>query len=76
LLQKTGRGLDGMTARYSSGVVRVRIAGYFQFHQTGTRYMVARKPFPEQSQGLGTWREPISKAATDAVRDLVNGRRT
>lgn len=74
LLDKTGAGVNSLTARYSNGAVKMRISGYFQFHQSGTRYMVARKPFPEQSQGLGMWREPIDRAATDAVRGLVNGR--
>lgn len=74
ILEKTGAGLDSLTARYSNGMVRMRIKGYFQFHQSGTRYMVARKTFPEQDRGLGMWREPINRAATDAVRGLVNGR--
>lgn len=74
LLQKTGAGLDGLTARYVGGIVRMRIAGYFQFHQTGTSKMVARMVFPDNAHGLGVWRDPLNKAATDAVRDLVNGR--
>lgn len=74
LLDDTGKMIDSLTARYVSGRVIMRIRGYAQFHQTGTRFMVARKIFPEQSRGMGLWREPINQAATDAVRDIVNGR--
>jgi hypothetical protein len=71
ILDKTGAGVDGMTARYVAGRVVLRIAGYFRFHQGGTAVMVARKVFPEPARGLGTWSEPINTAARDAVTALV-----
>lgn len=71
LLQKTGAGIDSLTARYVAGTVVMRIKGYFTFHQHGTMRMVARKVFPEQARGLGTWAEPIQRAATQAVRELM-----
>jgi phage gpG-like protein len=71
LLDDTGAMINSLTARYSRGVVLMRIKGYAQFHQTGTRNMVARKIFPEQEMGLGTWADPIQRAATDAVRELM-----
>jgi hypothetical protein len=71
LLDKTGAGVDSLTSRYSAGMVRMRIRGYFRFHQSGTAVMPSRKVFPEQASGLGTWSEPINRAATDAVRELM-----
>jgi hypothetical protein len=74
ILRKTGAGLDGLTARVVGDRVVMRIAGYFKFHQSGTRFMVARMVFPEPARGLGTWSGPINDAARDAVRELVEGR--
>lgn len=71
ILQKTGAGVDSLTARYVAGTVVLRIKGYFKFHQGGTSRMVARKVFPDQARGLGNWAEPIQRAATDAVRELM-----
>lgn len=71
ILQKTGKGLDSLTARVAGNRVVLRIRGYFRFHQGGTRYMVARQIFPTQSRGLGSWTQPIATAARDAVRELV-----
>jgi phage gpG-like protein len=71
LLDDTGAMVGSLKARYSRGTVLMSIKGYAQFHQSGTRSMVARKIFPEQAQGLGTWSDPIQRAATDAVRELM-----
>jgi phage gpG-like protein len=71
LLDDTGAMINSLTARYSGGRVLMRIKGYAQFHQTGTRNMVARKIFPEEARGLGTWAQPIQDAATNAVRELL-----
>lgn len=71
LLDKTGAGLNGLTARCIGRLVVVRIRGYFRFHQNGTRYMAARKIFPEPGRGLGSWSEPINAAARDAVSELM-----
>jgi phage gpG-like protein len=74
LLDKTGKGLNSLTADVSRGSARLKIVGYFRFHQSGTSRMVARKIFPDEARGLGTWAEPVRAASVDAVRELVNGR--
>lgn len=74
ILQRTGAGVDSLTSRAVGGRVVMRIKGYFRFHQTGTGRMVARMVFPDPVRGLGTWGEPLNKAARDAVSELVNGR--
>jgi phage gpG-like protein len=71
LLDDTGAMINSLTVRYSRGTVLMRIKGYAKFHQSGTRNMVARKIFPDQSQGLGKWAQPIQQAATDAIRELM-----
>lgn len=71
ILDKTGAGVDSLTARYVNGVVVMRIKGYFKFHQNGTASMPARRVFPEETRGLGTWSGPIQYAATNAVRELM-----
>ena len=64
---------------------------YMRFHQTGAHHnarsniatkrttgeyeMPARKIFPEQTEGLGTWSAPINRAAVDAVREMCEGKR-
>jgi hypothetical protein len=72
LLQKTGAGVNSLTARASGERVTMRIRGYFQFHQRGTVRMVARMVFPEPSRGLGTWTQPINDAAVSAVREMAS----
>lgn len=76
ILQKTNAGVNSLTARYAGGTIRLRIKGYFQFHQFGTKKMVARRVFPTQERGLGLWRAPLNEAATNAVREIINGRST
>lgn len=71
LLNKTGAGKASLTAVPFGDMVRMSIRGYFQYHQEGTRYMVARRPFPEQSRGLGTWREPAERAAVNVVLEAM-----
>jgi hypothetical protein len=71
LLDDTGAMINSLKAKYARGTVLMSIKGYAKFHQSGTRYMVARKMFPEPAQGLGTWSAPIQRAATDAVRELM-----
>lgn len=90
LLDKTGKGIESLTARVVGDRVVLRIVYYFKFHQTGTTHyertnvktqrttraftMPARKIFPDTDRGLGMWREPIQRASVDAVRDLMAGR--
>lgn len=74
LLDKTGAMINSLTSRGSGGRVLMRILGYAKFHQSGTATMTARKIFPDPANGLGTWREPVEKAALSAVRELMNGR--
>lgn len=74
LLDKTGRGVGSLTSRAVGDRVVMRMVDYMKFHQTGTYKMVARKMFPEESQGLGTWSAPINRAAVDAVRELASGK--
>lgn len=90
ILDKTGKGVDSLTSRAVGDRVVMRIRGYMKFHQTGAHHnartniashrstqaydMPARKIFPEQSQGLGLWTEPINRAAVDAVREMVQGK--
>jgi phage gpG-like protein len=71
ILDDTGAMVGSLKARYSRGTVLMSIKGYAQFHQYGTSNMVARKIFPDQAQGLGNWADPIQRAATDAVRELM-----
>jgi phage gpG-like protein len=71
LLDDTGAMINSLTVRYSRGTVLMRIKGYAKFHQSGTRVMASRKIFPVESQGLGTWSDPIQQAATDAIRELM-----
>jgi phage gpG-like protein len=71
LLDDTGKMVESLKARYSRGTILMSIKGYAQFHQSGTRSMVPRKIFPDQASGLGTWSDPIQRAATDAVRELM-----
>lgn len=89
LLDKSGKGINSLTSRANGDVVSLRMVGYMRFHQTGAHHnartnikskistpaydMPARKMVPEQSRGLGTWRDPINRAAVDAVRDMAKG---
>lgn len=74
LLQKTGTGLDSLTARVLGDSVVMRIRGYFLFHQHGTQRMPARMVFPDPASGLGTWSRPLELAAMGAVRELAAGK--
>lgn len=71
LLDKTGAGINSLTATVAGNAVRLKIAPYFKFHQSGTGSMVARKVFPEPERGLGTWSEPVHRAAVEAVKELM-----
>lgn len=71
LLDDTGRMINSLTSRPTANGVTLRILDYAKFHQSGTRFMVARKVFPDPGQGLGMWREPIERASLDAVRELM-----
>lgn len=72
LLDKTGAGIDSLTARIVGHRVRLSIKGaQWKFIQRGTSRMVARMVFPDPAQGLGTWREPIQDAVRVAVREIV-----
>lgn len=56
LLDDTGRMIDSMRSRPSGGAVLVTGLGYAEFHQEGTRLMVARRLLPAPVLGLGpTW---------------------
>lgn len=72
ILQKTGAALYGIVSRALTDRVRMTIAPYMKFHQTGTRVMPPRLIFPSPSRGLGSWEGPIMDAATGAVRELMN----
>lgn len=69
LLDDTGAMINSLRVRYVRGTVLMKIKGYAKYHQSGTRYMTARKIFPDGS-GLGTWEQPIQDAATNAVREM------
>lgn len=71
LLDKSGKMIDSITSRASNDGAIIKLRGYAKFHQTGTRNMVARKLFPENSRGLGLWSAPVNEAATAAVRELA-----
>jgi hypothetical protein len=91
ILDKTGNGVESLTSRTVGDRAVFRMVGYMRFHQTGAHHnprtniktkittpaydMPARKIFPEQAQGLGTWSEPVRKASVDAVREMCEGRR-
>lgn len=72
LLDATGRMIGSLTARAGgAGRVLMRILGIAKWHQGGTKRMVARRMFPDQGRGLGTWSEPIHRAAVDSVRERM-----
>lgn len=73
LLNYTGKGIASIRATSVGPVVRVRILGRMEYHQTGTRKMVARKFFPEDGKGLGTWKPAIEAASLSAIRELMKG---
>jgi hypothetical protein len=73
ILDKTGAGIDSLTASSYGGAVRLRIRGYFKFHQGGTKLMVAREVFPDPDRGLGTWTDPVHGAVLAGIREIVNG---
>lgn len=76
LLDKSGAGVGSLTSRTAADASLLRFGrGYMRFHQTGTKYMDARKIFPEQEQGLGLWSPAINRAAVDAVREMCEGKR-
>lgn len=75
LLDKTGKGVESLTSRAVGDRAVMRFGrGYMRFHQTGTKFMDARKIFPEQAQGLGLWAPAINRAAVDAVRQMCEGK--
>lgn len=41
---------------------------YGGYHQTGTRFMPARRMVPRSSDGLGTWSEPLQEVARKFIR--------
>jgi phage gpG-like protein len=73
VLRNTGALVGSLTSRYipGTGTVVMRALGYGKFHQYGTRRMPARKIFPDPAEGLGLWADPVQRAATEAVRELL-----
>jgi hypothetical protein len=71
LLDKTGAGINSLTATASADAVRLRIVSYMKFHQSGTSKMRPRMIFPDPNRGLGLWSEPVHQAAVAAVQELM-----
>lgn len=71
LLDKTGTGVNSLTSRAVGSSVKMRIVGYMKFHQYGTSNMDRRMIFPDPARGLGAWRDPVIRASTEAVRELM-----
>ena len=68
---RPGHSITSLKTTAQRTSVRSRIVGYFKFHQSGTRYMPARRVFPDPSRGLGAWAEPIRSAVVAALRSLL-----
>lgn len=51
--------------------LRSTIKYYMRFHQSGTKYMVARKIFAEESRGFGLWRAPVAASVSNTLRGLI-----
>lgn len=67
-LRKTGRLNRSFTSRVMGQTVRVGTnVGYSRYHQHGTRNMPARRMLPSGSGLPKEWREPITKAANQAL---------
>ncbi len=41
---------------------------YGGFHQTGTKFLPARRMVPKSGEGLGTWAEPLQEVAKAFIR--------
>lgn len=70
LLDKTGDGIDSLTAKPTATGIRLRIAGHMRFHLTGTGKMKARKFFPVD--GLGPiWGDAFLRVSSKVFRGLL-----
>lgn len=62
ILDKTGVMKSTVAVTTTPEGVRAEFAApYSGYHQTGTSKMVARRPVPTESRGLGTWRDEFER---------------
>jgi len=70
LLDLTGKLKDSFTVIgvNKNGFTIGSDVSYGGFHQSGTRFMAARRMVPSQGDGLGTWAEPLQEVARKFIR--------
>lgn len=88
LLDKSGKMIDSLRVVAIGTTVRLTMKFYAWYHQKGTTHaarsdiktrkerkeysMPARMLVPDPDKGLGTWSEPVHRAAVEAVRELMH----
>jgi hypothetical protein len=72
ILERTGYFRSGWGIRRadSRGFTISSAAEYGEYHQTGTRRMVARKTVPE-GDSLGIWEAPLDQAVVDMIVEAL-----
>jgi hypothetical protein len=70
LLDKSGIGINRLSARPTSTGVRISTVGYMKYHLTGTRFMPARKWAP--IDGLGPfWGDAFLQVLAGEIRNRL-----